>query len=249
MTNTDYGAGLDRLLQLVTPDLHEHVDSNSLASITAWGTVFNAIHYARGLRALHEADLCAATTPVLRSLLEFTVGTMWLSDAGQEAVEVLNRGLAYSQDRLHRSLENADELVGWRERFPEEALDVFDRVRSTNLGPHPDAHLLSGFKHLLEAYGFAGWVPIYNVLSVLSHLSLTGAEGYVRTAKGGWNASQTLFEPELAPCVSIAFSLLLDAMAAFDAMLIGRPWRVVLEEIASEYGATITYAKREPNKP
>ena len=248
MASTDYSAGLDRLLALVTPDLREHVDLENLAAISAWGTVFNAIHYARGLRALHDADLCASAVPVLRSLLEFTVGTMWLSDAGQEAVEVLNRGLAYSQDKLHRSLEHADDLADWRERFPEEALNVFDRVRAADLGAHPDQYLLSGFKHLLEAYGFEGWVPIYNVLSTLSHLQLTAVERYVRTVPGGWSLSQTPLGGELAPCPGMAFSLLLDAMAAFDTLMVDRLWQAQLEDIAAEYGATITYAKRKSKK-
>jgi hypothetical protein len=173
---------------------------------------------------------------------------MWLSDAGQEAVEVLNRGLAYSQDKLHRSLEGADELANWRERFPEEALDVFDRVRATDLGPHPDQYLLSGFKHLLEAYGFEDWVPIYNVLSNLAHLQLTAVQRYVQTVPGGWNASQTPIGGELVPCPAMAFSLLLDAMAAFDTLMVDHPLQAQLDDIAGEYRATITYAKRTPKR-
>jgi Family of unknown function (DUF5677) len=247
MANTDFGAGLDRLFALVTDDLSDRIDGTNLAAVTAWGTVFNALHLARGMRTLHDAGCCAAAVPVFRSLLEYTVGTMWLADAGGEAVEVLNRAMAYTHTRLNKSLNSVEELSAWRERMPEEAVRTFESVLSAQLGPHPDERL-SGFTTLLEEYGFEGWVPIYNALSTFSHLSLPGAERYVRTSATGWNASQMPFEAEVAPCLEVSFGLLVDAMAAFDTLLVGNPWCEELEQIATEYEATITHAKRRTGR-
>lgn len=242
----DFSAGFERVLALITDDLHERVDGDDLAAVVAWGTLFNAVHYARGLRALHDAGCCSAVAPVFRSLLEYAVGTMWLADAGEEAVEVLNRSLVYTQNRLNRSLEGVEELAAWREALPEEAVRNFESVISTQLGPHPDERL-SSFTALLSEYGFAPWVPIYNSLSGISHLSTVGAQRFVRESPSGWDAQQVPFGPFEygALCLEIALPVLVDAMAAFDKLLAGRPWRPELERIAEEYEMVITDAKRK----
>lgn len=55
--------------------------------------------------------------------MEYTLGTMWLADAGEDAVDVLNRRLQYSKHKLrddieqHKSIRMSD--------FPAEAVRTF----------------------------------------------------------------------------------------------------------------------------
>jgi hypothetical protein len=173
---------------------------------------------------------------------------MWLSDAGEEAVDVLNRAMVYTHKRLDRSLDAAEELDGWRSRMPAEAVQKFEAIKAAELGPHPDERL-SGFTILLEEYGFPEWVAVYNALSTCSHLSASGAQRYIRKVSNGWNASQQPFEAEAVFRLQFSFPLLVDAMAAFDSLVVGRPWKGELERIAAEYGAKITYARRKSKEP
>lgn len=242
VANEDFAAGIDRLYALVTSDLHALIDPANTAAIVGWGTTFNALHLVRGIQALHAVGSCAAAPPLLRSLLEYTVGTMWLADAGEEAVEVLNRGTVHNNKRLRRALASF-ENEEWRERLPADAVRNFESILAATLEPHPDQNLLH-FVHLLQEYGFAQWVPVYNVLATISHLSNAGAQRYFRQAPEAFTVSQQPLESEIVPCEEFAFGLLADTMAAYDKLLIGRPWTKDLATIAADYEFKITHARR-----
>lgn len=246
MVNQDFGAGIDRLFALATDDLHEHLEPGNTAALTGWGSVFNAMHLARGIKTLHDAGCCASVPPLLRGLTEYALGTIWLADAGDEAVEVLAHGMLFTHGKLDRSLRHPD-VAPWRDRLPQDAVRNFEDVVSTKLDKHPDECLLS-FTHLLEEYGFPEWVPIYNTFSMISHFSSAGAQRYFRQTATGWEVSQMPFQAEVAPCAYMAFGLVLDAMAAFDTLMVGNPWKAELETIAAEYEFTISRPTRKPKR-
>jgi hypothetical protein len=242
VANQDFGAGIDRLYALVSDDLHALVDPKNTAAIVGWGTTFNALHLVRGIRALHTTGCCAAAPPLLRSLLEYTVGTIWLADAGDDAVEILNRGTLHTHRKLNRALTKIDDQK-WRERLPAEAIRNFESVVATVLEAHPDEYLLN-FTRLLEEYGFAEWVSVYNVLAAVSHLSNVGAQRFFTQTPEAFVVAQLPITNEVVPCEEFAFGLLVDTMAAYDKLLAGGPWTAGLAEIATEYDFKITHAKR-----
>lgn len=242
----DFAAGIDRLFALIPADLHTQVDPTPAAAIYGWGALFNVFHYARGIKALHEAGCCASVAPLMRSLLEYTMGTLWLADAGDDAVEIINRRTIYSHGQLNKAMDNAAGLAGWREKIPPEVVANFEETVATDLGPHADEYL-GAFAHLLREYDFPEWIPVYNVLSTISHLSGPGAYRFYVVKPGATLLGQEPLIGEFAPCLDMAFGLVLDAMAAYDrAFLIGSPWAHALAEIAAEYEAEISHAKRRP---
>lgn len=238
----DHPAGIDRLFTLVTDDLHKHLEPGDTAALTAWGAVFNAIHLTRGIKTLHQAGCCASVPPLLRSLLEYTMGTLWLADAREDAVQVLARGMLRNHTTLNRSIRRP-EVEPFLDQIPRGAVEHFEAQLAEDIDKHADERLL-GFTHLLEEYGFPVWVPAYNTLSNIAHFTSIGAQRYFRQSPTGWDLSQMPLAPEVAPCVETAFPLLLDAMAAFDRLTTDHPWNEALEQLAAEYECTITVATR-----
>jgi len=106
--------------------------------------------------------------------MEYALGTIWLADAGEDAVNVLNRRLQGSRGKLLVDLGDIDLDAA----FPPEAAQTFRDVLTAQLPPHSDERL-SAFRHLLKEYGFEKMIPIYNVISGITHLSLEGAQIYV----------------------------------------------------------------------
>lgn len=160
MTTADPATGIERLNTLITPDLWKEVDGTNLAAVVGWGTMLNVAHLVRGVCTLHAADQCHAAFPLLRSVMEYTLGTMWLAEKGEDAVSVLNRKLKGSHSKLLADLGDLDLDAS----FPPEAVRSFRGVLAAEIPPHPDERL-SAFRHLMEEYGFEKMIPMYNVLS------------------------------------------------------------------------------------
>ena len=186
MTTDDPAAGLTRLDALITPDLWSHVDGANRSARVGWGTMLNVAHLVRGIRTLHAAGQCHAAVPLLRSAIEYTAGTIWLADAGEDAVDVLNRGLQYSHGKLLKHLGGIG--VDLDASFPAEAVQVFRDTMAVQLSPHPDEWLIR-FSRLLAEYGFDKVIPVYDVLSGLTHLSLLGAQEFFQAKDDGTHLS------------------------------------------------------------
>ena len=130
------------------------------AAVVGWGTTFHVVHLVQAIRTLHAAGQCHATVPLLRSVMEYALGTMWLADAGEDAVDVLNRRLQGSKHKLRADLElDSISLAD----FPAEAVRTFMDTLAAQLPPHPDERL-SAFRHLLQEYGFEKMIPVYDVI-------------------------------------------------------------------------------------
>jgi len=171
MTAAGPGTGIDRLNALITPDLWREIDGMNLAAVVGWGTTFHVVHLVQAIRTLHAAGQCHATVPLLRSVMEYALGTMWLADAGEDAIDVLNRRLQGSKRKLRADLElDSISLAD----FPAEAVRTFLDTLAAQLPSHPDERL-SAFRHLLQEYGFEKMIPVYDVISGRTHLSLEGA--------------------------------------------------------------------------
>lgn len=230
----DYGEGFDRLGTLITPDLYSRVDGMNRACVVGWGTTLNVVHLARGIRLLHTEGQCHAAVPLLRSIMEYTLGTIWLADDGDAAVDVFNRRLQNAHAKLANDLGGMDLDAD----FPAEAVRTFRDTVTAPLQPHPDERL-AAFRHLLTEYGFKEMIPVYNVLSGITHLSLEGAQTFFQDKDDAVQLSQQPFRGEVAPCEQIAFGMQFDAMVAYNQLLVGQPWTIDLAAIGQEYEISV----------
>jgi hypothetical protein len=230
MTTADPATGIERLNALITPDLWKHVDPMNRAAVVGWGTMLNVAHLVRGIRTLHGAGQCHAAMPLLRCVMEYALGTIWLADADEDAVDVLNRRLQGSHGKLLADLGDLDLDTA----FPPEAVQAFRDVLAAQLSPHPDERL-SAFRHLLEEYGFEKMIPVYNVISGISHLSLEGAQLFFQDTDEAIRLWQEPRHGEVAPCEVICLGMLFDTMLAYNELLISRPWTVELAAIAKDH--------------
>lgn len=235
----DAAAGLVRLDALIAADLFSRVDGMNRAAVIGWGTMFNVVHLVGAVRVLHAQGRCHAAVPLLRSVMEYTLGTMWLADAGDDAADVFNRKLQGAQRKLHGSLGGID----LDERFPPGAVQIFRDTLAADLPAHPDERL-TAFTHLLKEYGFEQMIAVYNVLSGITHLSLEGAQAFFEDREGAIRLSQQPLRGELLPCEQICLGMQFDAMNAYNDLLDGKPWTVELGRIAAEHGLSTRLASR-----
>lgn len=232
--------GLTRLERLVTPDLGFRVDGMNRAAVVGWGTMLNVVHLVKGVRVLHAATCCHAAIPVLRSIMEYTLGTIWLADAGDEAVDVFNRRFQYAQGKLGKAVGDTNLDAS----FPSDVVKHFRDTLAVELPAHPDERLAS-FTHLMTEYGAEKMISVYHVLSGIAHLSLEGAQTFF---KDNDNAIQVWREPykgELMPCEQICLQMQFAAMLAYNELLNGKPWAPALVEIAKDHGLSLTLAVRK----
>ncbi len=243
MTTVDPAAGLERLNALITPDLWKRVDGMNPAAVVGWGTMLNVVHLVRGIRTLHAVGQCHAALPLLRSVMEYALGTIWLADAGEDAVDVLNRRLQGSHGKLLVDLGDIDLDA----TFPPEAVQAFRDVLAAQLAPHPDERL-SAFRHLLTEYGFEKMIPIYDVISGITHLSLEGAQAFFQDRDGAIHLPQQPLKGEAVPCDVICLGMQFDTMLANDELLAFRPWTADLAAIAKDHQLPANLATRQPGR-
>jgi hypothetical protein len=239
MTTADPASGLERLNALITPDLWEQVSSENLAAVVGWGMMFNVAYLVRGIRTLHAADQCFAARHLMRSAIEYTMGTIWLADARQDAVDVLNRRLQGAHVKLLDDFGDTD--LG--ALFPAGALQTFRTVMATELPSHPDERL-AAFKHLLKEYGFEKIIPVYDVMSGLTHLSLEGAQEFFRAGDSSFRLSQQPLNGEVVPCEVLCLGMLFDTMLAYNELLVSKPWTTELAAIAKDHNQSTIPATR-----
>jgi hypothetical protein len=243
MTTADPATGLERLNALITPDLWKRVDGMNRAAVVGWGTMHNVAHLVRGIRTLHASGQCHAALPFLRSVMEYALGTIWLADAGEDAVDVLNRRLQGSHGKLLADLGDTDLDA----TFPPEGVQAFRDVLAAQLPHHPDGRL-SAFRHLLKEYGFEKMIPVYNVISGITHLSLEGAQVFFQDKDGAIRLSQQPLKSEAAPCEVICLGMQFDTMLAYNELLASSPWTPDLVAIAKDHQLPAILATRQPGR-
>jgi hypothetical protein len=241
MLTKDFGAGINELNTLITGDLYKRVDATNAASVLGWGTLLKVVHLVPAIRTLHVEEQCATAMPLFRSLLEYMVGTIWLADAGQDAVDVLNQGLLSSHEKLEKHLEAKS--TDWRSTVPAEAVAAFAATRAVPPTSHPDNRLLS-FAHLLMEYDLGDYRPLYDSLSSWTHLSSVGAQQFFSMSGGVVALSLTPHIDEPVDCLIVCLKMQFDTMLAYNQLLTGDPWRGALYRIAARYGLEVKHRKR-----
>jgi hypothetical protein len=191
----------------------------------------------------HAGTQCHAALPLLRSVMEYALGTIWLADAGEDAVDVLNRRLQGSHGKLLVDLGDIDLDAS----FPPEAVQTFRDVLAAQVPPHPDERL-SAFRHLLQEYGFEKMIPVYDVISGHTHLSLEGAQEFFQNGDAELRLSQQPRHNELMPCEDVCLGMQFDTMLAYNELLTSRPWTADLAAIAKDHELPANLATRQPGR-
>jgi hypothetical protein len=237
MTNTNHLEGLDRLRALLTPDLHQRVDASNRAALVGWGTLFSTVHYTDGMVRLHQAENCFAASPVRRSAMEYAMTTVWLADAGDDAVDAMNLALQDKQGKLLNGITAAN---AW-DRFPTEAQTISQANKDTQLPTSSEATYLH-MAHQLDRYdvnlNVEGKIPLrlyYIVESQLAHPSMIGAQVFFKDNGDAVELHMMPRHSEMVPCLHIAMVLLYTAMLAYNQLLTGNPWTDELLAIAGDY--------------
>lgn len=243
MIDTGPASGLARLETLVTSDLGSRLNGMNRAAVVGWGTIFNVIHLVKGVRVLHAASCCHAAIPVLRSVLEYTLGTIWLADAGDAAVDVFNRRFQYAQGKLGKAVGDADLDA----KFPSDVVKHFRDTLAVELPTHPDERLAS-FTNLMVEYGAEDMVSVYHVLSGMTYLSLEGAQAFFKDEDGALRVWQNPHRGEVIPCEQVSLQMQFAAMLAYNDLLDGKPWTSALVEIARDHGLSLERAARKPRE-
>jgi hypothetical protein len=79
-------------------------------------------------------------------------------------------------------------------------------------------------------------IPIYNVISGITHLSLEGAQAFFQDRDGAIHLSQQPLRSEAAPCEVICLGMQFDTM----------PWTADLAAIAKDHELPANLATRRP---
>jgi hypothetical protein len=112
---------------------------------------------------------------------------------------------------------------------------------AAELPPHPDERL-SAFKHLQLEYGLGKLVPVYDVLSGLTHMSLDGAQEFFENGDGTLRLWQLPRHGVLMPCEAACLGMQFDTMAAYNELLGTRPWTAPLAAIAEDHDLPVRMA-------
>ncbi|MEY9965344.1 hypothetical protein ABIA33_003386 [Streptacidiphilus sp. MAP12-16] len=230
MTPPDPAVTILRLEELITPDLHEHLDPQNRAAVVGWGWFFLIRDQISAVLLLHREQRCAAAAPNRRAAVEHTMTLLWLADEGDSVVDVFNRGLQQDQIQLANMLRAAD----MTHTMQSDAYAVLEATVATDIPPHPDERLRK-IDHLFRAYESHTLRAYYQVESRFAHPSLTGAQLYFRDQENGFQISQESLFPEAVPCQLFSLHVLYDAMLAFNGLLLGTPWSETLASVADKH--------------
>jgi hypothetical protein len=91
-------------------------------------------------------------------------------------------------------------------------------------------------------------IPIYNVISGITHLSLEGAQAFFQDRDGAIHLSQQPFKGEVAPCEVLCLGMQFDTMLAYNELLAFRPWTADLAAIAKDHELPVNLATRQPGR-
>nr|BFD81462.1 hypothetical protein StreXyl84_08630 [Streptomyces sp. Xyl84] len=236
MTEPDARDGLLRLENVISSDLHRHIDPMNRAAVIGWGLFFNVAHQVRAILTLHTAGACGAASPNRRSALEYAVTLRWCADQGDRIGDIYNRKLRGDQIQLAKALK-AD---GMKDRYKDAYKVMAETVEVVNKTiPADPNERLAKIETLIKGYGLTNVWSFYTVESRFTHPTLTGAQMFFRdTGEGSFEVSQKPIHEEMVQCPLYCLWIFHFAMLAFNEVLRDKPWTTELEQVAKEYGFT-----------
>jgi hypothetical protein len=224
-----------RLDDLITPDLHEHINPMNRAAVIGWGLFFHVAHQVRAILTLHKAGACGAASPNRRSALEYAITLRWCVDQGDRIGDIYNRKLRGDQIQLAKALK-AD---GTKDRY-KDAYEVMEQtVKTVNetIAADPNERLVK-IENLIKGYDLTKEWSLYTVESRFTHPTPTGVQMFFKD--DGKAFYQMPIHEEMVLCKPYCLWILHAAMLAFNEVLTGKPWTTELEKVAKEYGFSMT---------
>jgi hypothetical protein len=204
--------------------------STDRAPLVAVGLYYHLVNQATALMLLRSDRFDLACAPLRRSLIEHMLYLIWLADAGDAAVDAMNRGLQHQQHRLRDSISAADVSVGTAEQRA-----TMDAVIDAAV-PASDHERLQHITHLLEAYPLSPMLKsLWRTESGWAHPSLHVMQLYVEQRPDATVLHQQPYHEQFADHTpATCFLTLYFATLALDALL-GNPWTEQLTSIAERY--------------
>jgi uncharacterized protein YlaN (UPF0358 family) len=237
MTEPNPGESLLRLENLITADLHEHIDPTNRAAVIGWGLFFHVSHQVCAVLTLHKAGVCTAASPNRRSALEYAITLRWCVDQGDRIGDIYNRKLRGDQIQLAKALK-AD---GTKDRYKSAYEIMVETVKTVNetIKADPNEKLVK-IDNLIKGYKLTKEWSFYTVESRFTHPTPTGVQMFFKTEGDAFHVSQAPIHEELVDCQMYCLWILHAAMLALNEVLTGKPWTSELEKIAKEYGFITT---------
>ena len=233
--------GLLQLDELKYSNLHEYIETNSRTAHVAWGLFFNVTYQISAILTLHRENICYASSPNRRTVVEYGTFLVWLAEDGDRVVDVMNRGLQRDQRNLDKRIRENSMM----DHFPAAAYRALQDTLSEELDPESDERLLRP-QNLIPQYD-PGLMAYYNVESRHSHVSLTSVQYFTRNNGEVLELAQRPIHSEVVPCQAFCLSVQYQSMLAFNTLLRGNPWTEELASIAATHDLPAVLRKRNPS--
>lgn len=236
--NEKTGPGLEALTNLLetggSPDF-EPPSENRRSFLVGWGLLASLHRQACAVVLLHRNGLGHEAAPNRRYMIETMAQLQWLALDGEEAVDAMNSGFQFS----HGGLRKAVDASGFE--YDTEVAASADSVRDADL-PGKSKNTFLKVRPLLDRLD-KNLAPVWLSETQFSHPTLTGVRAYFDDS--GEDAVVLFAEPHFgrspdpaAKSPYVAFMLLYLGMEAFNALMVGSPWKAELDRIAAEGGLT-----------
>jgi hypothetical protein len=212
------------------------------APLVAVGLYYHLVNQVAALMLLRASGFDRACAPLRRSLIEHMLYLVWLADAGDAAVDAMNRGLQHKQGRLRDTITAVGGPVP-----TEEQCAAMDSVIQTAV-PASDQEHLQHITKLLDAYPLSPMLKsLWRAESGWTHPSLHVMQLYVEQRPDATVLHQQPYHEQLADHTpATCFLTLYFATLAMDELL-GSPWAEQLTSIAKRYEVpTVLPTRRTP---
>jgi hypothetical protein len=227
-TGERFVSAIEELVALADQPLP--ITGKDRAPLVAVGLYYHLVNQVAALMLLRSSQFDRACASLRRSLIEHMLYLIWLADAGDVAVDAMNRGLQHQQRQLRDTITAAGIPVPTTEQRT-----TMDTTILTALPASEQEHL-QHIAHLLDAYPLTPILKsIWHVESAWAHPSLHVMQLYVEQRPDTTVLHQQPYHEQLADYTPVAcFLTLYFGTLALDALL-GNPWTERLISIADRY--------------
>jgi len=194
------------------------ISGTDRAPLVAVGLYYHLVNQVAALMLLRSSRFDRACAPLRRSLVEHMLYLIWLADAGDQAVDAMNRGLQHQQRRLRDAITAADAPVPTAEQRA-----ILDATIETTVVATDQEHL-QHVAQLLDAYPLSPLLKsVWQAESGWTHPSLHVMQLYVEQRPEATVLYQQPYHEQLADYTPVAcFLTLYFATLAMD-VLLGNP--------------------------
>jgi hypothetical protein len=163
------------------------------APLVAVGLYYHLVNQVAALMLLRSSRFDRACAPLRRSLIEHMLYLIWLADAGDRAVDAMNRGLQHNQRQLRDTITAVGVPVPTAEQRA-----TMDAIIRTAL-PASDQEHLQHITHLLDAYPLSPILKsVWQTESGWTHPSLHVMQLYVEQRPDATVLHQQPYHEQLA---------------------------------------------------